>query len=146
MPFGAVELIICVESTLHIFFWIAIIKDLYRYGYIKKKGYKKMASKLFYIFSSLSEQLRVWGKYNKMQRCEVLFVLAELRNTLLFFPWPKSYSSAPVNGSFHALLFVQTAFWVQNEHIKVQSSCMYAKLRKRHNDWKIFLIYGETEI
>lgn len=63
-----------------------------------------------------------------------------------FFPQPKSYSSAPFSGLFHGLLFVQTAFWVQNEHIKAQTSCIYAKLRKRHNDWKIFLIYGETEI
>lgn len=53
--------------------------------------------------------------FNKMQRCEKL---TELRYTLLFFPWPKSYSSSPVNGLFHALLFVQTTFRVQNEHIK----------------------------
>lgn len=48
---------------------------------------------------------------------------------------PKSCTSSSVNGLFHALLFVQTTFRVQNEHIKVQCSCMPSKKKKKEMWW-----------
>lgn len=113
---------------------------------IKKQGQQKKSLEILLHFLFLKRVVSLrYLQQNAKMRCFACIGRIE-KYTALFPPRLKSYSSALFNGLLHALLFVQTAFWVQNEHIKAWSSCMYAKLRKRHNDWKIFLIYGETEI
>lgn len=83
MLFGAVGLVMYVKSTLGICFSLWYFCKTSPDTAVRKQG---LYSKLFYVFSFLSEQWWIWDKHNKMQRCEVSFILAELRNTRLFFP------------------------------------------------------------